>query len=71
VGFIDIVPFSLTTVRPEPEPRDLKAEAEFLERLDRDWLEEFGEERGRCGPTERLLRLDSRSSGEAATLAAQ
>jgi len=51
VGFIDIVPFSLTTVRPEPEPRDLEAEAAFLERFEKDWLEEFGEERGRATTT--------------------
>ena len=46
MGFIDIVPFSLTTPRPEPEPRDLEAEAAFLERFEKDWLAEFGEERG-------------------------
>jgi hypothetical protein len=52
VGIIDIPLFSHTTPRPE-YARDLEAEAEFRERLARDWLEEFGEEREGRGPTER------------------
>ena len=44
MGIIDIPLFSSTT-RPPEYPRDLEAEADFRERLDKAWLEEFGEER--------------------------
>ena len=47
MGLITILPVSPTTRHEKPEyPRDVEAEADFGERLDKAWLEEVGEERG-------------------------